>query len=276
MPYNDVSFTVLMSVYYKDDPTLLSRALLSVFNSTVIPDYVVLVGDGPLPIRITTVIDSFRIHQQFQFIQLENNIGLARALNFAIEYISTNYIIRFDSDDVNVPERFEKLLAILNAGYDLVGSAILEVEKDGSPVAIRLLPESKEKIIRFARRRNPFNHMSVAYRTDFVKKCGGYPDIYLKEDYGLWATMIKQGANVINLPDVLVHVTAGKEMYKRRGGLKYILSEYSLQRHLVAAGIKPLFWGIIDGVLRSIIFVLPSSVRGFFYLRFLRRNPSTK
>jgi glycosyltransferase involved in cell wall biosynthesis len=264
---------VLMSVYYKDDPTLLSKALSSVFTNTVKPNFVVLVGDGPLPTVIHAVIDSFRTHQQFQFVQLEHNLGLARALNHAIETINTDYIIRFDSDDINLPDRFEKLLTMLNEGYDLVGSAILEVEKDGSPIAIRSLPESKEKIIKFARRRNPFNHMSVAYRTDFIKKCGGYPDLYLREDYGLWATMIKHGANLINLPDILVHVTAGKEMYKRRGGLKYILSEYSLQKHLVASGIKPLFWAIIDGVLRSIIFVLPSSVRGFFYLSFLRRTP---
>ena len=46
--------------------------------------------------------------------------------------------------------------------------------------------------------------MTVFYKTKIVKKLGGYPNLYLKEDYGLWCKMIGSGAKVKNMPFVVV------------------------------------------------------------------------
>ena len=35
----------------------------------------------------------------------------------------------------------------------------------------------------------------------------------------------KSGERCANLPEVLVHATAGKDLYRRRGGLRYVLAE---------------------------------------------------
>jgi hypothetical protein len=72
------------------------------------------------------------------------------------------------------------------------------------------------------------------------------------------------------LDKVLVDATAGKEMFRRRGGLQYALAEVELQRHLVRCGLKSYLSALIDGALRSIIFLAPNNVRQFFYLKFLR------
>ena len=62
--------------------------------------------------------------------------------------------------------------------------------------------------------------MTVLYKTKLIKSVGGYPNIYHREDYGLWAKLVKKGAIFHNIDEVLVHVNGGKTLYKRRGGLK--------------------------------------------------------
>jgi hypothetical protein len=114
--------------------------------------------------------------------------------------------------------------------------------------------------------------MSVGYLTSTVKNAGGYPAIHLKEDYALWAKLLSQGCNVCNLDVVLVDATAGVEMFQRRGGLRYALAEIDLQRHLVVCGLKSSPIALMDGVLRSAVFLAPNVVREYFYINFLRKN----
>ena len=53
-------FSVLMSVYAREQSTYLEEALRSVFEQTVPPSEVVLVKDGPLTTELETVIASFK------------------------------------------------------------------------------------------------------------------------------------------------------------------------------------------------------------------------
>jgi glycosyltransferase involved in cell wall biosynthesis len=268
----DNRFAVLMAVYFKDDSILLKMALDSVYANTLKPDIVVLVQDGPVGEDISSIIKSFQARNDFNLIKLPVNKGLANALNFGLKHISTPYIFRADSDDYNLPQRFEKQIAALNLGYDLVGASIMEVSKDGKPIAIRRLPTSRNSIIKTISRRNPFNHMTVAFRRSAVLHAGGYPDIFLKEDYALWASMLNKGAKVINIDEVLVHATAGPDMYRRRGGIKYVRSEMHMQFFLIRHGFQSVLGAVFIGLARSLIFLMPTAFRGFFYERFLRKS----
>ena len=55
-----VKFSVLMSVYIKEKPEYLDKALESVFNQTVKPDEVILVEDGPLTKELEKVIRKYK------------------------------------------------------------------------------------------------------------------------------------------------------------------------------------------------------------------------
>ena len=69
---------------------------------------------------------------------------------------------------------------------------------------------------------------TIAFKTRDIIELGGYPDLYLKEDYGLWAKVVASGKPVKNLDSVLVTATAGSDMIKRRGGVNYVISEIKL------------------------------------------------
>ncbi|QWD48026.1 glycosyltransferase [Polynucleobacter paneuropaeus] len=268
-------FTVLMAVYRNDDLSLFQKAVESVFQNTLQPNLCLIVVDGPIPQRMSEAIGEMeKIHgTKIQFLRLPQNLGLAKALNAGIEQVHTDWIVRADADDINLPNRFLELATAIkdHPGLDLLGSHILEIDQEGKPIAIRAVPVSQLEIRKFAKSRNPFNHMTVAYRRAAVIECGGYPDVYLREDYALWCKFINKEKKLLNIPQVLVHATAGKEMYARRGGWKYAKAEWEMQQLLVATGLKSAGRAFIDGLLRSAIFMLPSSIRGFVYQHFLRK-----
>jgi glycosyltransferase involved in cell wall biosynthesis len=264
-----------MAVYRRDDPRLFERAVESVLANTLQPDDFVLVVDGPVPDTIEHVLRRLEHRGVLRTHRLPGNVGLARALNAGLEHVGTEWVARADADDINLPDRFERqALAIAASGgrLDLVGGAIIEVDRTGEPLAVREVPASEEDIARRMRTRNPFNHMTVAYRTAMVKRVGGYPVIDLKEDYALWAAMLASGARCANLADVLVHATTGREMYRRRGGLRHARSEVGLQVHLHRHGHKGLLSAVGCGTARAAVSCLPAGARGWMYERLLRRK----
>jgi len=266
-------FTVLMATYHGDSPRLLKRALNSVICNTLVPDKVVLVVDGPIPPSLHRVIDHFTHDHGVVAAYSPDNGGLAAALNQGLKLVNTEWILRADADDFNLPNRFASQALYLqsNPTLDMFGACILEVDEQGSPLSVRRVPSSHSAIKSTMPWRNPFNHMTVAYRTKIVRDCGGYPDIHLREDYALWATLLARGAVTGNVEEVLVHANAGLAMYRRRGGWKYALGELAIQRHLVQSRVKSPLSGLGQGVMRALVFLLPAVVRGAIYTVFLRR-----
>lgn len=263
-----------MAVYLRDDAVLFGKAIASVLENTLQPDQFVVVADGPLSAELEHVLEQVRQQHpgRIDVLRLTTNGGLARALNCGLGRINRPWVVRADADDLNLPHRFERLAQLLacNPQVCLLGSAILEVDNLHQPIATRQVPESNDAIRRFARRRNPFNHMTVAYRKERVLAVGGYPEVYLKEDYALWSRMLASGVIAVNSPEILVWATAGRDMYARRGGWRYARSEFQMQEILVGSGFKGRLSGLLDGVARAAVFLAPAALRKFIYLKILR------
>lgn len=268
-------FTVLMALYGGDRADLFESAVQSVCRNTLAPNQFLIVIDGPIPDSLKASVKTLKeSYSSIQFIYLPENKGLANALNVGLGLVNFEWVVRADADDINLPERFATLAQVCadNPEVQLIGSAILEVNEQAEPLAIRELPCSEIAIRRFAKARNPFNHMTVAYRRKAALDCGGYPHIFLKEDYGLWCLFLAKNYPVMNIKVVLVHASAGMSMFKRRGGWHYARSEWQMQKLLVKSGLKNHFRAMFDGTLRAGFFLMPSSLRGFIYLHFLRKS----
>lgn len=268
-------FAVLMAVYGRDDAELFERALDSVWHNTLTPDQFVLVVDGPVPPALDALITAQAQRPQVQVLRLAQNQGLAKALNAGLACVRQDWTVRADADDRNGPERFARLAAEVRRDpqLDMLGSAIQEVDREQRPLALRRTPLTHDEIIRWLPYRNPFNHMAVAYRTAAVRDAGGYPAVHLKEDYALWCLLATRGAHFGNLDEVLVQATAGLEMYRRRGGWRYIRSEAQMQRLMVSLGLKGCALALAHGLARSAVFALPAAARGKVYRRLLRSSP---
>lgn len=259
-----------MAVYAKDDPELLNKALASIEVQTHQADELVIVEDGPIPEDIAACIEQFRSRLNIVSFKLPVNKGLATALNYGLRIAKGDVIFRVDSDDFSRPDRFKLQLGLIKEGFDLCSGAIREVDSSGRPLNIRRIPLNEKEIRSALKKRSPFNHVATAYRRDLILACGGYPDIYLKEDYALWAKVISRGAKVKNVADILVDVTAGTDMYKRRGGWRYIKSEFVLQKFLLSEQVSNVPQALVFGGMRGGVFLMPAWVRGRIYENFLR------
>ena len=91
-------FSVLMSVYIREQAALLDRALQSILvNQSVKPSELVLVEDGPLTDGLYHVIDKYRqIFPELISVKLPQNGGLGNALNAGMKQCRYELIARID------------------------------------------------------------------------------------------------------------------------------------------------------------------------------------
>jgi glycosyltransferase involved in cell wall biosynthesis len=95
-------FSVLLSVYYKENPLYFRISLDSIFNQTVLPTEIVLVKDGPLTSELDTVIEEYKLkYPILKILPLIKNVGLGKALNEGLKYCSYELVARMDTDDIN-------------------------------------------------------------------------------------------------------------------------------------------------------------------------------
>ena len=269
----EIKFTLLMCTYYYDDPKLLELSIESIFKNTIKPNFFILTVDGEIPKKNWDVIIKLRKKYKIKLNILQKNVGLALALNNALKLVKTKWIARADSDDINMITRFEKQIEIARNNYDVIGSNILEVDLNNEIQNLqKQMPISNSDIKKYLKSRNPINHMTVFYKTDFVKKVGGYPDFYHREDYGLWIKLKYHGAIFHNINESLVQVNGGKSLFKRRRGFKNIPAEFKLQLLCYRLKIKPFYLAIFHFFARVIILLLPISILSKFYIYKLRQK----
>lgn len=262
-----MSMTVLMAVYAGDDDRHLQQAFDSLLKQVTPADAMVLVADGPLTAEVERVIQAYIQPLRMHLVRLPNNQGLASALNAGLQHVQTPWVLRFDADDVCCPDRITRQKARVAIGdVDLVGGQIEEFQHEpGDSRRMRRVPCDPTEIHRFARRRNPFNHMTVCFRLDEARRVGGYPLIAGMEDYALWLRLMASGARVCNLPEVLVHARIGNGMVARRGGIRYVRSEVRIQHLMWRLGMKSAMRACFEGVIRSVVFMAPHWLRARVY-----------
>lgn len=267
-------FSVLLSVYYKESYSAFCKSLDSIFTQTTCPDEVILVEDGLLGSDLNDIISEYSAkYPTLKIIPLPTNQGLGKALNEGLKHCSYDIVARMDTDDIAKPDRFEKQLAVFEkySDIDVVGAWIDEFEDDISDVkSVRKLPELPDDIRQFAKRRNPINHPVVMFRKSAVLAAGGYQHFPLFEDYYLWIRMLMNGAKFYNIQESLLYFRFSPEMFKRRGGWRYVISELHFlqkmrQMHFISFSefMQNLF-------VRFSIRLIPNSLLAIIYTKLIR------
>ena len=234
-----VNFSVVTSVYRNDKPEFVREALDSMLvNQAVKPSEIVLVQDGPVPSTLELLLFEYekKYSDVIHMIRLEKNGGLGNALRLGVENALYDIVARMDSDDICLPDRFEKQLRYLeqHSECDIVGGQMTEFIGEASNiVGKRVVPEDNEAIYKFMKSRCALNHVTVMFRKTTVLRVGNYQDWFWNEDYYLWIRMWLNGAVFANTGSGLVNVRVGEEMYQRRGGSKYFESEKGLQDYML-------------------------------------------
>ena len=223
------NYSVLMSVYYKEKAEYLELAIESMLNQTVPPEQFVIVEDGKLTKELETVIIKYENDNPnlFTIVRLEENRGLGLALDEGMKWCRNELIARMDSDDISMPKRCEKELAIFERypELDIISGAINEFKEHiDNVVSIRRVPENEEVIRKQMRRRSAFNHPAVMYKKTAVIRVGGYGDSARKEDHDLFSRMVFEGCKAYNLQEPILYYRINEDNMKRRKSWKNISS----------------------------------------------------
>lgn len=256
-------FSVLISIYRKENPLWFREALDSVFAQTVQPDEIVLVEDGPLTPELYAVIDEYsQKYPVFNIVRNETNLGLGLALQKGVLACRNEIIARMDTDDIIPPHRFATQLAKIEDGYDVVScwSTLFLNEKD-NVIAVKTRPEQHEDIVKLAHKRSPVCHAAAFMRRSAVIEAGNYLHRQYYEDYNLWVRMILNGAKFYNIQESLYYVRTTEEQLNRRAGFSYLKNELKYLKEFHSMGFYAWRDLVKNSAIRIVARLMPDRMR---------------
>lgn len=241
---NKPPISVLMSVY--NGERWLNEAIQSVLNQTLTDFEFVIVNDGSKD-RSLEIINQFALRDHRIVVVDKPNTGLADSLNQGIKQARGDWIARIDADDLCASERIQKqyALAQTNSNLVLIGSGLMEIDEAGQPGKVYLYPTSHADILnRLTTVRSVFPHSSVFYKTEVVRKMGGYRlRIKRAEDWDLWLRFSETGKiSCVDEPLVKVRKHTNQISHDEQGRRQIIDSRVAMTSYWLRQ------YGFIDPV----------------------------
>ena len=271
-------YSVLMSIYYKENPDFFIESIESILRQTLKPDQIVIVKDGKLTNDLNNVIRKYTIEYPtlFTIVELKNNVGLGLALNKGLTECRNELVARMDTDDISISNRCELQVNefLKNKQLSIVGSNIYEFyDNPSNIISLRIVPEKHEDILKFSRRRSPFNHPTVMYKRSSVLGCGGYHDVKRKEDLDLFGRMLNQGCITMNISKPLLYYRSNENSFKRRKNWENCKSYIMVIYDFWKKGYSNTYDLIFVIISQMVIFLSPLWFLKILSNLFLRKKP---
>lgn len=271
-------FSVLMSLYSKENPVYLDLALDSVFHQTIKPDQVVLILDGPINNDLYEVIEKY-IHTNSSLEVYPQNInkGLSTALNIGLKKCRNEIVFRMDTDDICFPNRFEKTIEMYRKypELDVVGSFAIMINEDGKEIKQMSVPSTQKDIYRKVWT-CPFIHPTVSFKKTALLRVGGYnPNSGPRQDdYELWFRCVAGKLKCINIQEPLLYYRFFSDSIKKNN-IKVGWWRFKVGlTGAIKCGCSPIAYiGVAYPLIRSI---MPQFIREQLYYMSDKINPRIK
>lgn len=273
-------FSVIMSLYYKEKPYYLVKALSSIWEQqTLKPNEIILIIDGKITEELEEIVSRYKdiIGDSLIIERLPKNVGLASALNIAIKLSRFDYIARMDTDDISEPDRFNKQFSYLikNPDISVLGSyAITITENDEKKKLLKVPIEDNE--IRKLVWTCPFIHPTVMLKKDKIIEVGGYnPNAGPRQDdYDLWFRCAFAQLQFANLEEPLLLYRFTEDNVKKNS-IKVGWYRFKIG----VKGNRKLGFGLKSYIGVSVPFIralMPYPLNVYFYKFASKFNPRTK
>lgn len=208
--------SVIMGVY--NCASTLPDAIMSIQAQTVSDWEFIICDDG-------SIDETWKIASEFQrqdsrivLLKNDKNLGLNATLNKCLSVARGKYIARMDGDDICVPERFEKELALYSEHPEagVVSCSMNFFDDDGvfGKIIYNAAPQPKDLLYG-----SLFCHAGALMRRDILLALGGYSerdDTRRVEDYDLWVRMYAAGYRGFNTQEILYSMRDDRNAISRR------------------------------------------------------------
>ncbi|NJL70518.1 MAG: glycosyltransferase [Candidatus Competibacteraceae bacterium] len=220
--------SVISTVYNCE--AYLRESIDSVLSQTFGDFEYIILNDGSLD-STASIIKSYR-DQRILFVDNFDNRKISRRRNEGIDLATGEYIAIQDGDDISLPDRFEKQVAILDTVVDCfcVGGWAERMSMDGSASGVMSYPpKTHREVVDAVTKRclNPIIDPTTMFRRQEFQRLGGYSmnsDIYTVPDFDLWLRAIVSGKKFGNIQEPLIRYrqnTAGMTGSKKNEMIKH-------------------------------------------------------
>jgi len=198
--------------FYNTKFEYFKECLLSIENQNFNKTFeIIIINDGSES-NISNKIKNFisTLNKTYILFDLDQNYGIAYALNYGLNKCKYDLVARMDSDDIMKHDRLTKQYdymikhpqcTVLGGQCEMMNENTKKINyTTNHPNIITKEYLKQYKKIWFA------NHPTVMYRKKIILDIGPY-DIHLKghsEDTYLWLQLIKKGYQLHNLSDVIL------------------------------------------------------------------------
>src|SRR3989338_5797169 len=206
--------TVLMTVY--NGASYVAEAVESVLRQTFTDFELLVIDDASTDdsmARLRRYTDS-----RLRLLGNDRNQGQAWSLNRGLVAARAPYVARLDQDDICLPERLERQVAVLDKepAVTVVGTLMCGIDQRGRRQVLlgRTLRNYGSFVGSLLLGPCPVCHPSVMFRRDVVAELGSYdPSFSPAEDVELWTrlALARHNAYVIPQPLMLYRVHEGQQ-----------------------------------------------------------------
>lgn len=232
-------YSVLMSVYIKVEKEELKLSVDSMLRQTAKPEQIVIVLDGDVKEDVSELISDYcnKYPDVFTIVPLEDNHGLAYALNEGIKNCRNELICRMDADDVSVSDRCEAQLKEFEKESELTLLGGHSRHFKDSPENLTDLygkqPIGEDAIKKCIRRGSAFSHPTVMFKKSSVLACGGYdPVLRRSQDHDLFTKMLAKGMKCENIDKVLILFRADDDCKLRNRNKESLKARVIIQKRI--------------------------------------------
>ena len=227
--------SVLMCAY-RENPDDFKMAVESILAQTYSDFEFMIILDNPENQELEQIIRFYQEQDdRIRLIKNPRNLGLTRSLNRGLGFAKYEFIARMDSDDIAMPERFERQMALFekHPSYAMVSANKIDIDENGEVITPNSpLPESYETIKNVMRFQNVIFHPTVMFRKEAVMQLGGYREVTAAEDYDLWLRMLSSGFEIGILNEYLLKYRIRSQSISRSNLMKqYYAAKYCRKLH---------------------------------------------
>ena len=220
--------SIIMPLYNSE--RFIGQAIQSILTQSF-KDFELIIIDDASSDGSLDIVKEFK-DSRIRILRNEKNQGISFTRNKGLNVASGRFIAPFDSDDVAMPDKFEKQVRFLEShpGYGMIGSWARLIDQNGNFLKkrwkLQAKPEAIAAILLF---RNYFCHSSIVMRCEAIP-FGGYDErLQLDEDYKMWIEIARKW-KVWNLQEYLLHYRVHSDSITRKDHISVSLYDHKIYK----------------------------------------------
>lgn len=221
MEKNDILVSIITPTYQREKD-ILDRSLKSIINQSYRNIEIIIVDDNPEDSvyrhEISKYINTIK-DERILYIKNKNNLGGALSRNVGIKNAHGDYITFLDDDDIYLKDKIKNQLScMIRENLDLTFTNLKIVNEDNKIVDQRSFDFienfENDRLMRYHLTRNLTGTPTFMFKTEALKKIGGFDDVKMGHEFYLMYKAIDNGLKIRHIPisDVRAYRTKSKSI----------------------------------------------------------------